>query len=96
MKFDVGSAWTRYNHRHINIDDLFDRENCEWIKLVKWLDENVGWLISEHFATLPIMGRGWRIEPAITQRKDSDFKSWGVWLEIDDDTSALQYKLTFE
>jgi hypothetical protein len=88
MKFDIKETWNHFFSGGIRKQKFLD--------LLEWLDDNVGWLMSDSIHVLPIMGRGWRIESGIYQDPDSQYKSFGVWLEIDDDTVAVLFKLAFE
>jgi hypothetical protein len=88
MKFDIQETWSAF------FSGRAGKEKC--LDLLEWLDEYVGWRMSDSIHVLPIMGRGWRIESGVVQKPDSQYPSFGVWLEIDDDTCAVQYKLAFE
>jgi hypothetical protein len=92
-KFNVQKVWQQYLNRYT--DGPVTHET-EWSRLIDWLDENVGWVINEHIAPLPVMGQGWRIDTGVVKDPESEYPRHGVWLEIDDDMLAIQYKLAKE
>lgn len=86
MKFDINEIWRKKHYRV---------ETTSFKEIIDWLDENVGWNMSDNMNVLPIWGQGWRIEGGVTKLDDSDYPRYVISLEIDDDTLAVQYKLAF-
>jgi hypothetical protein len=87
MTFDISDLWRRYN--------IVRGDNPQFINLMEWLDDHVGWCLTDNTHVLPIMGRGWRIECGMYKSNDSEYPHFCIMLEIDDDTLAVQYKLVF-
>jgi hypothetical protein len=87
MIFDISEYWRKYNYRR--------GDNTKFLDLMEWLDEYVGWSLSDNHSVLPIMGRGWRIETGMHKTDDSEYPHFCILLTIDDDTLAVQYKLAF-
>jgi hypothetical protein len=79
-----------YEHYHItslrNTVPITD-----YSEMIGWLDENIGWAITENNRFLPYYGHGWRIDID----RSGDERVSGICLTIDDDTAALMYKLAY-
>jgi hypothetical protein len=88
MKFDIHTKWSSFFSG--------GKGKADFLDVLEWLDEYVGWTLTDSIHVLPIMGSGWRVESGVISNPDSQYPYFGVWLEIDDDTFAVQYKLAFE
>jgi hypothetical protein len=62
-----------------------------YVEVIDWLDDNVGWTISDNNRYLPYYGYGWRID---INRSNDENRS-GIALTIDDDSHAVMYKLKY-
>lgn len=81
----------------------------EWddkYEIIDWMNENIGYLASSGVSTLPIIGRGWRIEEGfgnlfwmdgrgpLVDGETHDREFWSYWVEVDE-AHAVQLRILF-